>query len=405
MSPTLHYNDLLKKNVEQLFGKSIHNSTIANELVNALKNRDLSISVQTIRRFWKLIDTPSKDISISSKDILCRYIGYNDFQDFTINYQHFAKDDEINTDILLTLFNNTSVTIENVQEFYNEFMEIFISFIYSKPSILKEFVTKLHKNGAAMECIMGHYQCYHLINDPDFIKTFRLFYQNATISHHTLYGECLEGIACIFRMDYLSLQDWVKKINIYYQHIMTTYPYLYPLNGGIIGLFYVNAIHNGTSEDIAKSRSFILETIDQHMILLEQQDITKHNVYALIRTLVEILIWANEFDLAYELVELYDFDKYQFSYADKTILNIQYINTAYLYIMKNEFAKAKTLLQLINEDRIRFDRKEITKLTYNIIRYKLLSNKTTKNAFALRSRILQAAHQYQFESLLLHIDE
>ncbi|ATA75167.1 hypothetical protein [Capnocytophaga sp. H2931] len=86
--PNADLDLILRKEVEKIFGKSVKDKRDS-ELLSDRISEEIreQISSQTIRRFWKLIQNGS-NISPQTKDIFCRYIGFNDFKAFAENVQN-----------------------------------------------------------------------------------------------------------------------------------------------------------------------------------------------------------------------------------------------------------------------------------------------------------------------------
>ena len=78
----MDFDNILKNEVEQIFSQSI-NDKRACELLSFSIQREIkeNISYQTIRRYWNLAKSVNP-VSLQSKNILCRYAGFNDFDNF-----------------------------------------------------------------------------------------------------------------------------------------------------------------------------------------------------------------------------------------------------------------------------------------------------------------------------------
>ena len=77
----------LQKQVKEKFGKPLNSLKSFEEI-----SENLNISSQTLRRFFGKIDK-EKDLGFSSLSVLCRFVGFKDWNDYLNNYQHLSDID------------------------------------------------------------------------------------------------------------------------------------------------------------------------------------------------------------------------------------------------------------------------------------------------------------------------
>ncbi|WP_332453434.1 hypothetical protein [Chryseobacterium aquaticum] len=68
--------------VKQRFGRPLNSVKSFEEL-----SENIHLGVQTLRRFFGKIDQ-DKEISISSLNMLCKYVGFSDWQDFSSDFEN-----------------------------------------------------------------------------------------------------------------------------------------------------------------------------------------------------------------------------------------------------------------------------------------------------------------------------
>ena len=78
-----HYEikEHLKIFVKNRFGKPLHSVKSFEEL-----SESMHLSVQTLRRFFGKIDS-DKEIGFSSLSLLCKYVGFGDWQEFSLYFE------------------------------------------------------------------------------------------------------------------------------------------------------------------------------------------------------------------------------------------------------------------------------------------------------------------------------
>jgi hypothetical protein len=170
---------LLQKETEKVFGKTI-NDKFDCELLSTQISIEINenISYQTIRRFWKLIESKN-NVSLQSKNILCRYIGFNDFDDFEKNIKH-SDTNTYNFSFLANWQNvkNYDEPLENSIYWHDKLSQSFASFILTNASIFEDFAKTMNKNEVILKYIISYHPMYDNLAKDWYFRGFRLFIRN-----------------------------------------------------------------------------------------------------------------------------------------------------------------------------------------------------------------------------------
>ncbi len=217
----------------------------------------------------------------------------------------------------------------------------------------------------------------------------------AEVEHHRIYGLSMLGIGQLFKEDYNGLDQTLNIIEKSLFPVRQKYGLVYPLEGSIIGLrLVVDAqLRNGLNQNA------ILENLA--LLFSKYRNIVFERVLtfaSLVRTCVEILVWAGLFYEAKYIIETYGVDEtYKKRFINRALDPVQQIQLAIIYIQTDDELKAKRIFKNIQMDHIRFDRKAISTLLYQLLHYRFIPKTALKRKEMCRLEIQKLIKTYRFD--------
>lgn len=392
------YDKLLRKEVEKIFGQQITNATHCEQLSEVVLNATaISISAQTFRRYWGIIDYKNK-VSVQSKNALCKYVGYADYNDFIAKSNNTSSDiaKSIDFNIIQQFFQNNKMTEKNYELWNEGVTSVLAQIIFSDQQIFASFVQKLHKNPYAMDYIIGLYQCYHLLSEDWYMKGLRIFCNHSPISHHTLYLYSMECMALLLGKDIKEMKIWIAKILHLRPKVRKEYGIIYPLEGAIDGLLIIYYHQTGNMDD--KNDTFI-----QSEKIIQEKTISQNEygdtIASFVLHLIETLVWAGLYDDAYDFLQKYGLDTKQYKYYQATVTQSVYIYKALIYLFHKQDKKAQNLLEKINIAFVRFDAKPTLSSLLLLLQYGIASKTAKLKREKLKTALIKMCNLYGFENI------
>lgn len=390
------YDNLLKIKMESFFGRSIQTITDAKKLVTDINKVTYeSVGYQTIRRYWGMVPATTK-VSISIKSIFARYVGYADYPDFCAKVQNDdSGKEELNFDFINQLFlQNKSTSIVDYHDWNEAMVEVMVMYIYAKQSVFELFVEKLHKNKAAVQYVIANYQCYHLLNEDWYVKGLLRCCEFAVVEHHRIYGWSMIGIGQMFREDYSGLKQTLDKVKNPIIHVRQKYGIVYPLEGALLGLRIVvdSALYSGKNqmsifEELASLYATYKNKVFENVLTFS----------SLVRTCVEVLVWAGLYYEARYIIDIYGIDEnYKKRFINRALDPVQQIQLAVIYAQTGLEEKAKKFYNVIVLDHIRFDRKPLSVLLYKMLTLKFLPKTSAKKRILIEKEILDVIEKHNY---------
>lgn len=397
-----HYDRLLRKEVEKLFGQQITNATHCELLSKAvLLSTNISVSAQTFRRFWEIIEYKNK-VSTQSKNALCKYLGYADYNEFIAHYNQNKNKTvkEIDFDIIQQLFTLNKITTSDYQLWQEGVQTVIAQIIFSDKKIFESFVTKLHNNPSAMEYIIGWHQCYHLLSKDWYIKGLRVFCNHSKISHHQLYLYSLEATACLFQNKRNDIKIWIDKIKKIMPKVKAEYYWLFPLEGAINGLMIV--YYNSINDDMRKTE--IIQQSEQ-IFLAGKGKINEYGDSngSFITNIIEILIWSGLYQDANYFLEKFGEEYLHKRYYQFTLAQSNKIYKALMYLQNNKPQKAALIFPKIQMDEMRFDKKPLLEALYLLLKFGLTPVTAKVKKEKLKTQLISACNNNGFHNIISQI--
>jgi len=351
------YEDLLRKEVENYFDHKINNAGDCKRLSEDIyRITEQRLSDQTLRRFWQLIPAKS-NIKTATKDLLCQYIGFKNFGDFIQKRsQQSIASPSINFDLVVRMFEQNKVDDNEYHLWHEGFAQVLVELIFSDQYLFEVFVNKLHQNKYAMKFVMAEYFYYHLLSNGWYLRGLQRFTSHSKVLHHQVYYLSMELVKCMLQNNpnampsllsdtFSKMGDLKKQPNI-----------PFPLVGSLFGLaiFYYATQKNDTKiGELIQEVDAIYNRFEK--IIFE----TFFTTDAMIRTLVEILLWAGCYEEAYYFFKKYGLKVRYDKKINKTIQQLQLIQNLIVAVNAQDRKSAGKLLMHIDIHCIRFDLKPI----------------------------------------------
>jgi hypothetical protein len=393
-----NFETLLKQEVEKLFGKKITIATDCTQLSKlVLQATNENISSQTIRRFWGIVKYENK-ISNFTRNVLSKYIGYKDYNDFinkVKNNEHCKPN--IDFTIIENLFKHNTKHTDNWNLWHEGMSVILAENILNNKSLFEQFTQHLHTNQSAMNNIMANFQCYSLLQYDWYIKGLRIFCNNSKETHHVLYCYELEYLGCLLNNREKEGTYLIPLMTQQYPKIIKKYGIIPPLNGAYYGCLIANAFLNNKHELVDKYFNEAIAEIERNKNTTFK---ISHDVdfRSFVHCLVEILNWIGLYDKALYLFTNFEFktnNPFLWYFSQVEMLNLE---TAIIYFQAGNKAKASKLFNNLEMNYIRFDRRDIVKIQYLLLHLGL----TNKTSIVKRKKIKQSIIDLCNKTGLLH---
>lgn len=391
------YEEQLRAEVEALFGARITNAGDCKRLSEKIQLiTDQRLSDQTLRRFWGLIPATSK-IKIATKDILSKYVGCADFEHFVYKQtQQIQAPPAINFDLVIRMFENNKVDENEYHLWHEGFSQILVEFIFSNQQLYELFVTKLHTNSYAMKFVMAEYFYYHLLGNDWYLKGLERFTKHSKVLHHKVYYLSMELTKYMLqaqpeRMPKLLYEAFLLMGDL---KVQPTIPF--PLVGSVFGL----AIYYHHTQNNESTIHQLLQEIDEiHRKYKKVRFETFFTTDAMVRTMVEILLWAGCIEIADYISKKYGLQVQYDKKINKTIQQLQLIQQLIIAVHQLQHKQCMQLLQTIDIESVRFDLKPIYSVLLMLCQLSLLKPTSKQKIAKLIAQIEQDCATHKFAIL------
>lgn len=388
---------MLQSEVEQVFGQKI-NDKYACVLLSTQIQKEISenISYQTIRRYWHLAILKNA-ISVQSKNILCRYAGFNDFISFTKHTKEKIKNnDATNWNIIKDwhTINPQDEPLENSIYWHNKLSQTFAQFILTNEFVFDSFTKAMHTNEVALKYIISYHPMYDNITKDWYLRGVNLFVRNAKELHYKLFEICLQFMQFAFTGNENELPFYVKQIETLLPKVRKKYGFVWPLEArAISSLLYFyklqndenkyNELKNECFELLAKNVNTTFEIDNKDIFIFLLSDYC--NVYQMQEISIEL---QNKYSLKFNENALWRNGYNNATTITKTM-------TLFLNDKKTE---AKKLFETIHIQNLNFDFKKYFSIQYQLLALGFCS----KNANAKKDKIKRVINQLIDETGLIY---
>jgi|GEM_PF-2674516 len=265
-------NQSLRKEVENVFGKTIRGKSDCEEL-SLLISKELkqNLSYQTIRRYWGLVHSEN-NISVQSKNILCKFIGHKDFATYSQSITQTPHAD-FNWSIMdLWQQNQHNESIDNYAYWHYKLSQSFSSFILTNEIIFEDFARRMCRNEIAMKYVISYHPMYDNLGKEWYFRGFRLFLRYAKELHYRLFEADMEFMRCIYTNEQEESKIYAHHIKELLPEIRKKYGTIWPLEArSLSALLYFYQIENQPEKcDLIQNE--ILGIIEKNKNFLFEKD-------------------------------------------------------------------------------------------------------------------------------------
>ena len=354
----MDFDYILKNEVEQVFSQSI-NDKRACELLSLRVQQEIkeNISYQTIRRYWNLVKSVNP-ISLQSKNILCRYVGFTDFDNF-IEYFTTKKETTKGADWNIikdwyTVRHNDK-PLEDSVYWHDKLSQTFAQFILTTEFVFDSFSKAMHTNEVAMKYIISYHPMYDNLAKNWYFRGLNLFIRNSNELHYKLFEAILlfMGNAVICKNENLSF--YAEQIEFYLPKVRKKYGVVWSLEARSISclLYYFKLIDNKKRFNELKQDCLELATKKAD----ERFEVDNNDLFVLF-----VSDYCNMFQLSDLSIELQE---------------IQPINFKEKKLWQNGYETASLIIKAVtlflnnrkNESFILFEQIELTNLNFDFRKY------------------------------------
>ncbi|MDG4947008.1 hypothetical protein NMK71_11350 [Weeksellaceae bacterium KMM 9713] len=285
----------LEKLIRETYGKPINSVNSFKEL-----SETTQLSVQTLRRFFGKIEK-NKNVSKSTLSILCRYVGYADWDSFVT---------ELNTEKKLDA--KDKIYLESMKPFFASGEKYFVK--YSKDTVsvdtLNAYVNVIYKNienikyfhklykkyNWACDYIYAWLPNYNYFGNTEFRKLLSERVKSTpskkvklALCNFLYFGEFLSAKKCQYTPD-------ISVIKKHYAAYKKEYPYMPYHEMRYTSILLMDAKKENNKEAFQ-------EILGNYLIQLEQAELSEFNKIEILIFFSNTLIWLEEFKLAYSLLK------------------------------------------------------------------------------------------------------
>lgn len=292
-----HYEikEHLKIFVKNRFGKPLHSVKSFEEL-----SESMHLSVQTLRRFFGKIDS-DKEIGFSSLSLLCKYVGFGDWQEFSL---YFESQKNI-SDRDKSYIENMSTFFENGERYNIDYhqntmvvdtLNDYAKVIYQRKENLQFFYTLYQKNNWSSDYFLAWLPNYNYFGQ-DWFRT--MLASRIRESNNTLVKLALNNflfLGSFLSNDNCGLVSEIEDLDKLYKDYRKNYRYMpyHEMRYHTIKLIF--AKKNNDEEEFQK-------IIKQYFDGLENSGLEEIHQQEMIIFFCNTLLWLQEYKLAYHYLK------------------------------------------------------------------------------------------------------
>lgn len=393
----LDFDKILKSEVEQLFGQAIKDK-YACELLSTQIKKEISenISYQTIRRYWHLT-TLQNAISLQSKNILCRYIGFKDFVQFSNHIKEKTnQNNTTNWTIIKDWYtiNQYDEPLENSIYWHDKLSQTFAQFILTDEYVFESFTKAMHTNEVALKYIVSYHPMYDNIAKDWYSRGVNLFVRNSNIIHYKLFETCLHFMQLVFTCNEKELTTNVKQIENLLPNVRKKYGTVWPLEARAMSslLYFYKLNHDENKHNELKSYCFDLLTKNTNTTF----EIDNKEIFIFL-----LADYCNVYQMQEISLELQN--KYPLQFTENALFKNGYNNAsnivkAMTLFLNDEKTSAKKLFETIHLQNLNFDFKKYFSIQYHLLALGFCS----KKANAKKEKTKQVINQLIDETGLIY---
>jgi len=287
--------ELLKISIKNTFAKPLNSIKSFEELAIETK-----VSTQTLRRFFGKIDTEKK-ISKTSLSLLCKYVGFNDWETFLENLENEKSISEVDKNFI----ENMAVFFKNGEKYNINYhqntltadtLNDYAKVIYKNKENLEYFYQLYKENNWATDYILAWIPNYNFYGQNWYRKILQDKSIRTNVSHVKLSQTNFLFFGSFLTNENVEFTPDIELLNSYYEQYKKTFLYMPYHEMRYCTMQLIEAKKEGNQEKFHKK-------LYQYLHNLEAQNFDEFNYQELIIVLCNTLIWLQEYETAYSLLK------------------------------------------------------------------------------------------------------
>lgn len=287
--------EFLKISIKNTFSKPLNSIKSFEELAH-----ETNVSSQTLRRFFGKIDK-EKGISKTSLSLLCKYIGYNDWDNFLKNYE--AQICVTDTD--KNYIKNMAVFFRNGEKYNINYhqntltadtLNDYAKIIYKSKENIEYFYQLYHENNWATDYILAWIPNYNFYGQNWYRKILLDKSQKTNVAHVKLSQTNFLFFGAFLTKENVDFTPEIKQLNIYYSEYKKHFQYMPYHEMRYCTILLMEAKKHNRKEEFHK-------ILYEYLQNLEAQNFDKLHYQEMIIVLCNTLIWLQEYEVAYDLIK------------------------------------------------------------------------------------------------------
>ncbi|WP_172917330.1 hypothetical protein [Capnocytophaga canis] len=377
---------ILQKEVEKIFGKTMGDKFDCEQLSAQISTEiNEYISYQTIRRFWRLIESKNK-VSLQSKNILCRYIGFNDFSTFSENIRN-KHTDTYNFSFLANWQNISKYDnpLDDSVYWHNKLSQSFASFVLTNPPIFEEFSKVMNKNEVILKYIISYHPMYDNLAKEWYFRGLKLFIRNAKELHYHLFYANIQFMRCVLTMQNNDYEYFANQIETLLPKIRHKYGVIWSLEARSLSalLHYYDTL--GNDEKVSQLERETLNFVQIHRNLKFEIDDYKIFVF-FISDMLNIYGFHH---LSHRIQEKYVFKESPSILWENGYEEAGKIVKSLTLFYQEDYTESKKIFQTIDVNKLNFDFKKYFTIQYLLLALGFCPQNNNTKRHKIRKQLTQ----------------
>ncbi|MDO4229976.1 MAG: hypothetical protein Q4C98_09190 [Capnocytophaga sp.] len=417
----LDFNQLLRQEVEQVFGQKITDKPTSQWLSAQIqKEINESITYQTIRRFWGIIDTKKKAKKeekegekketkpfLHTKNVLSRYVCYKNFDAFC-EYKRAKQNKELTTNwnIIKDWFSikKHDNPLADSQYWHDKLSQVFAQFILTDETIFDSFCKAMHQSEVAMKYIISYHPMYDNLAKDWYFRGLNLFVRNSKELHYKLFEAILLFKKSVYTCQEANLPQQKQLIEELLSEVRKKYGTIWVLEARAMGclLYFYKKTNDETAFNRLKNACF--ELLERHKEVIFELD--NYDIFVFMLS-DYCNVWQMP-EISRQLQE-----KYSLYFADKALWRNGYNHAATLVeattlFLTNEFSEAQKRYETIHIHQLNFDFKDYFTIQYQLLALGFCNKTASERKEKIKTTILHLIDQtglLYFEKLIPVFEE
>lgn len=293
--------DKLRHELRLTYGKPINSVKDFQGLAERV-----SLSVQTLRRFFGKIDA-GKLISISSRNVICRYAGYKDWDEFCeISQKDTECDDKNFIDGIFPFYDNMhSYDISLFSKGLFDVNENYARSILQNAKNLKYFISRYQNKPAVLEEVFPMFPNYSILGKDFYRREMKRVINVMTTPHRISSVAAFQALGCFLTKDYSEAEKFLQISEKQMKAVRSEFDFFsFPETRLCIAKIFHLKVQGKPNEMISVLEDFLRRN---EMCNCDNPYIFDRNIFYIYTA--NALVWMQEPQLAWEILRNFDIDK------------------------------------------------------------------------------------------------